>query len=169
MSLSPRCDFSVKGALIGTAIVGIAAACAFSFSHASCGVALIVTTTILLFATTAAIVAPPATRVFWIGFAVFGWGYFVVTHIPEEEYAAGTLIQVSLDENYPPKYWFLYLYHEYLRFPLGHASPSAGLNLNGGTDKRGEYFATSAQLFSTLAVASVGAFLGQWCFGPRSR
>jgi hypothetical protein len=160
--------FTTRGMLLFIAFFAFVAACLLVPTLYGAMAAFTVAIAVMLFASTGALVAPPERRVFWVGFTMFGWGYFVVSRLPDEGYATA-FIYLSGYEYFPVEGILRTCYYDYLRYWMGHADPDAGLNLNAGDDPRGDFFLTAGKSISIILVAHLGGLLTNACFRYHSR
>ncbi len=78
----PRLRFSMTTLLVAVGVIAIGCAALRYASPLVAGWALTVTLPTMLLAILAAVARPGRVRMFWAGFALFGWGYFVVVFVP---------------------------------------------------------------------------------------
>jgi hypothetical protein len=74
--------FSIANLLTAVAIIAVGLAALNSPSRLTVGLVTIVTLGVLLAAILGAIYRAGEARAFWLGFAVFGWSYFLVAFSP---------------------------------------------------------------------------------------
>ena len=74
-----RRSFSLRTLMAGVLLASVGFAALHSASVVSYRVAYTLTTLMLLIAIVAARYGRPSSRPFWFGFAVFGWGYYLLS------------------------------------------------------------------------------------------
>jgi len=74
--------FSIKGLLAAVTLIAVGLFALMNASYVWSSVVLSLTLLLLLIALVAIVYQRGEPRSFWVGFAIFGWGYFILTHPP---------------------------------------------------------------------------------------
>ena len=82
-----RFQFSLRALLGATVFVAVACSTLLYASDTIASVVFTVTAVVLLAAVLAALFRRGTSRAFWVGFAIFGWGYLWLAHWPEPGWA----------------------------------------------------------------------------------
>lgn len=93
--------FSIKGLLLAVTLTAFGLTALLNASWVWTSVVVSVTLLVLLTALLAIPCRPSPRRAFWLGFAIFGWGYLLILHTPlGEAYQAGAPTTVVLEKAY---------------------------------------------------------------------
>ena len=74
--------FSIKGLLTAVTVIAVGLFALMNASYVWSSVVLSFTLLLLLIALVAIVYRRGESRAFWVGFAIFGWAYFILTHPP---------------------------------------------------------------------------------------
>ena len=74
--------FSIKGLLAAVTLIAVGLFALMNASYVWSSVVLSFTLLLLLIALVAIVYQRGESRAFWVGFAIFGWAYFILTHPP---------------------------------------------------------------------------------------
>src|SRR4051812_29011982 len=106
----PRLRLSIAAMMLFVVIIGLGLTALRIGSDAALKAVYSATTFILLLAIIAARFRPAGENAFWYGFAVFGWGYFLISLAPWHEWTAFTNSPgpgLPMDPNVPPTFFIM--------------------------------------------------------------
>ena len=148
--------FSIKGLMIFILYIALGLS-ALRNSSLPLSSVIFTSTLLLLCVATLGALIPGTSRIRWLGFAVFGWAYFILyeRHWTTSDYPSPNLFTT----------WIFIYFQEYLNPKIADLpslpdwSPSHDYN----------HYRTIGQCFTTLAFGAIGAGLGHYWSSKTTR
>lgn len=161
--------FSIAGLMLSVAIAGAAFAALRADSPLAADATFSVTLGVLLLAILAVFYRGGQRRAFWVGFAIFGWGYIALAFAPcfQTEVRPHLVTSRLLDVAHPhiiglPPGTFAH----FDNYWLADRVTGKWSLVKTGT---GEAFDRTGHSLATLVLGLVGGMLGRCLFATRSR